>query len=82
MSFSWEEIKQAVEREESARLVEELEKTELREGHAPRAFLAVQRSRRGLEIAGAIVMGLYVAMITVILDFLVFNWILHVRFGI
>lgn len=82
MSFSWEEVKQAVEREENARLVDELEQRELREGHVPRAFLTVRRSRRYLEIVGAIVVGLYAAMIAVMLDFLVFNWILHVRFGL
>ncbi len=80
MSYSWEQVKLAVEREENRRLDDESAHMEVAEGHAPRGFYVVRRTRPSLTIVGGVVMGLHVAVISLIFNYLAFVWILHVNF--
>ena len=81
MSYSWEETKQAVEREEDARLERLLAEGEATAGHVPSGFYPVQRARPYLELFGGLVMGVYAGMMTLVFNYLLFNWILHVNFA-
>jgi len=80
MPYSWDEVKGAIERGENARLERELAEREIRDGRVPAFHLMVAKMRPGLEIAGAVVAGLQVALMTVMFNFLLFVWILHVNF--
>jgi hypothetical protein len=80
MAYTWDEVRQSVEREENARLERELAEREIRDGRVPAFDLIVARTRPGLEIAGAVVAGLHVALMTLVFNFLLFVWILHVNF--
>lgn len=78
--YTWEEIKQAVEREEDARLVRSLSDAELREGRVARRFYLVQRMRPFLEAMGGLVLGLHASLLALGFNYLLFVWILHVNF--
>jgi hypothetical protein len=80
MAYTWDEVRLAVEHEESARLDEELAEHEVKEGHVPTGDFVLRRRRPMLEIAGAIVCGLNVAIMAITMNFLLFIWILHVNF--
>lgn len=80
MTYSWEEVKRAVERVENARLEQELVRAEAAEGHAPRKAYLMQRLRPHLEVAGGVLLGVYVAVMVMILNFLIFVWLFHVNF--
>lgn len=80
MSYSWEEVKRAVERNEDARLEHSLADGEVVEGRVARGFYLVGRTRLYLELIGGLVMGLHVAVMTLAFNFLLFIWILHVNF--
>jgi hypothetical protein len=80
MSYSWDEVKLAIEREETAQLERELGDREVREGRVPSGDFLMRRMRPYLEVAGAMVAGLHVTIMTLAVNFLVFVWILHVNF--
>lgn len=81
MTYSWEEVKQAVERVEDVRLERELAIAEADGGHAPRKPFLLQRMRPYLEVLGAMLVGVYVAISCMIFNFLVFVWLFHVNFN-
>lgn len=80
MPYSWEEVRQAVERREDARLERALAEREIAEGRVARGFYLVRRSRFLLELIGGVVTGVHVAVIVLVLNFLVFIFLLHVNF--
>ena len=80
MSYSWEEVKQAVERNEDARLMRSLGEQEVAEGHVGRGFYLIERTRTSLELLGGVVVGLQVAVMTLVFNYMLFVWILHVNF--
>ena len=80
MAHSWEEIKQAVERNEDAQLERWLAEQEVAEGHVAHRLYLVQRTRPYLEFLGGLIVGLHVAVVTLMFNYLLFVWILHVNF--
>jgi len=78
--YTWEEVKQAIEREEDARLATSLADAEVREGRLTRRFYVVQRARPIFEAVGAVVLGLHAALLTLGFNYMLFVWILHVNF--
>lgn len=80
MSYSWDVVKLAVERIEDVRLEHSLAEGEVTEGHVARGLYLVQRTRPYLELIGGLVVGLHVAVMTLVLNYLLFVWILHVNF--
>ena len=80
MTYSWEEVKRAVERVEDARLEQGLAEAEVDEGHMMRRVYLLQRMRPYLEILGALAVGVHVAVITLMFNFLLFVWLFHVNF--
>jgi hypothetical protein len=81
MSYSWEEVKHAVERNEDAQLMRLLEDQEVAEGHVGRGFYLIERTRSYLELFAGVVVGLHVAVMTLVFNYLLFVWILHVNFA-
>lgn len=79
MSYSWEEVKRAVERNENARLEHSLAEGEVTAGHVARGLYLVQRTRPYLELLGGLIVGLHVAVTTLVFNYLLFVWILHVN---
>lgn len=80
MMYSWEEVKRAVERVEDARLEQGLAEAEAAEGHKMRRVYLLQRTRPPLEILGALLVGVHIAVMTLIFNFLLFVWLFHVNF--
>jgi hypothetical protein len=80
MPHSWEEIKAVVERNEDAQLRQQLAKAEVNDGQIAPFQYPVQRSRLIVQLVGAAVAGLHVAVMTLIFNYLLFVWILHVSF--
>lgn len=81
MPYSWDEVKKVVERKEDARLMHLLAEQEMAEGHVGRGFQLIERTRPTLELLGGVVVGLHVAVMTLVFNYLLFVWILHVNFG-
>jgi hypothetical protein len=79
--YSWEEVKRAVERVEDARLDQELARAEVEDGNAPRRAYLFHSLRPHLEAFGAMLVGIYVAVMVLILNYLVFVWLFHVNFS-
>lgn len=80
MPYTWEEVKQAVERREDAQIGRLLAEQEITEGHVERRFFLIERSRTFLELLGGLVVGLHAAVLTLVFNYLLFIWILHVNF--
>jgi len=80
MAYSWDEVKQVVERREDARLMRLLGEQEMAEGHVGRGSQLIERIRPHLELLGGVVVGLHVAVMTLVFNYLLFIWILHVNF--
>jgi hypothetical protein len=78
--YTWDEVKQAVEREEDARLARSLSDAEVREGRLARRFYLVRRLRPLLEALGGVVLGLHASLLALGFNYLLFVWILHVNF--
>ena len=78
--YSWEEVKQAVERKVDARLERSLAEMELADGYMPSGYYLVQRTRPYLETLGALVVGLHASLLALGFNYLLFVWILHVNF--
>lgn len=81
VAYSWEEVRAAVEREEDARLEHRLgEVTGTPERYETRGFRLLQRVQPYLEMLGGVAVGLHVAVMTLIINYLLFVWILHLNF--
>jgi hypothetical protein len=80
MPYTWEEVKQAVERHEDAQLTRSLAEQEIAQGHIGRGFFLIKRTAPFLELLGGVVVGLHAAVLTLIFNYLLFIWILHVNF--
>jgi len=80
MTYSWQEVKRAVERNEDAQLKRLLVEQGVAEGHVGRRFHLIERTRTSLELLGGVVVGLHVAVMTLVFNYLLFVWILHVNF--
>jgi hypothetical protein len=81
MAYPWDEVKRAVERVENAQLERWLVEAETLEIHRTRSFYLVRRVHPFLEALGALAVGLNTAVMVLIFNYLLFNWILHINFG-
>jgi hypothetical protein len=79
--YPWEQVKQAVERSEDLRLDYSLAEEEVRAGHVARGYYLVQRTRPYLEVIGALVVGIHAGVMTLVFNFLLFVWIMHINFA-
>jgi len=80
--YSWEEVQRAVKHEEDKRLEESLAELEVKEGHVVHGIYVMRRSRPYVTLLGGLVVGLYVSLITMAFNYLLFVWILHVNFDL
>jgi hypothetical protein len=80
MPYTWEEVKQAIEQHEDAKLTRSLAEREIGEGHVQRRLFLIQRTRPLFEVLGGLVVGIYAAVLTLVFNYLLFIWILHVNF--
>ena len=80
MAYLWEEIKRAVERVEDVRMEHWLAKAEADDGYRTRGSHWVRGTRKILESLGALILGLHVAVMTLLFNYVLFVWLLHVNF--
>lgn len=80
MPNSWEEIKEAVERIENEKLIEELSLVEHEEKFIEEKPLRNERAKSYLDFLGELTVGVTVGVFIVIFNFLLFNRILHIEF--
>ncbi len=80
MPYTWEEVKQAVEQREDAQLRRLLAEQEIAEGHVERRFFLIERTRPFLDVLGGLIVGVHAAVLTLVFNYLLFIWILHLNF--
>lgn len=80
MTYSWEEVKRAVERVEDAHLERRLADAEIPNAQNSRSFYVIRRMRPLLEALGGVAVGLHVAVMTLIFNYILFVWLLHINF--
>jgi hypothetical protein len=81
MAYAWDEVKKAVERVEDAQLEQWLAEAETLEMHKTGTVYLVRRAHPILEALGALAVGLNTAVMVLIFNYFLFNWILHINFG-
>ena len=79
MSYPWNEIKEVIERIENERVLNELSLLEQQEGFVQRQPALTDRTRGYLEFLGTLPVGVSVGIFTVIFNFLLFVWLLHIQ---
>jgi len=80
-SYSWEQISAAVERFEDGLFALEAADAAAKEGGESGLRSMLRRMQPFLELAGGVALGIFVAVMTLIVNYLVFVWILHVNFS-
>ncbi len=80
MSYSWDEIKGVIERIENERLIDELSLLEQEEGFVKKQLPLTETIRPYLEFLGILSMGLGIGIFSIIFNYLLFVWLLHLGF--
>ena len=80
MAHSWEEVKRTIERVEDAKLERWLVEAERPDNARTPSFHVIVAAHPLLQALGAVAVGLHAAIMTLIFNYLLFNWILHVNF--
>lgn len=80
-TYSWEQIRTAVERFEDGLFARRSAEAAAGGGREPRFLTFLRRSLPFVEVAGGIALGILVAVMTLIFNYLLFVWILHVNFS-
>jgi hypothetical protein len=80
MSYSWDEIKEVIEKIEKERLIKELSLLEQKAGNVKKSPLLTEGTKFYLEFLGMLSMGLGVGIFSLIFNFLLFVWLLHLEF--
>lgn len=80
MSHPWDKIKEVIEKIENERIMNELSLLEQQEGFVKPQPSLLDRKRSYLEFLGKLVVGIGVAFFTIMFNFLLFVWLLHIEF--
>jgi cell division protein FtsN len=78
MSYPWNQIEEVIERTEYERVLSELSLFEQQEGFVRKQLTLTDRTKRYLDFLGKLSVGVSVGIFTVILNFLLFVWLLHI----
>ncbi|GBD97166.1 MAG TPA: hypothetical protein ENG83_02175 [Nitrospirae bacterium] len=80
MAYPSDEIKEVIERVENERASDELSSLEHEEGFAKKQLTLTERSRVYLEFLGELTVGIGVGVFSMIFNFILFVWLLHIEF--
>lgn len=80
MSYSWDEIKEVIERVEQERVIDELSSLEHKEGFVKKQISLTERSSPYLVFLGELVVGVGIGVFSMIFNFILFVWLLHIEF--
>lgn len=80
MSYSWEEIKEVIEIVENKQATDEFHLLEEEAGLVKITPPLTERTASYLEFLGELSVGVTVGILTVLFNFLLFNWLLHIEF--
>jgi len=79
MSYPWNKIEEVAERIEYERVLNELSLLEQQEGFVGKRLPLTERMKGYLELLGGLSLGISVGFFTVILNFLLFVFLLHIE---
>jgi cell division protein FtsN len=79
MSHTWDEIKEVIEITENEKVFNELSSLEQQEGIIKRQLTISDRMRGYLEFLGKLSVGVSVGFFTIMFNFLLFVWFLHIE---
>ncbi|MBI5183085.1 MAG: hypothetical protein HY999_01790 [Nitrospinae bacterium] len=72
--------KRDIEKEEYWQIISQLQGQEAEKGNIPPLRLILRKIRPFLEITGEVLLGILIAEFSLILNFIVFNFLLHMEF--
>ncbi|MFV1951241.1 MAG: hypothetical protein ACC630_04690 [Nitrospinota bacterium] len=75
-----EERKKDIEKEEYWQIISRLQAKEVMKGNVPPLRLINRKTRPFLEITGEVLLGIFIAEISLILNFIVFIFLFHIEF--
>lgn len=78
MSHSWDEIKLVIESLECEKVGKELTRHELQEGVIEDKIPLTARTHGYLQFLGGLSVGLSIGIFTIIFNFMIFVWFLHI----
>jgi hypothetical protein len=79
MSYPWNTIEEVIERTEYERVLSELSFFEQQEGFVKRLPTLTDRTKGYLGFLGKLSVGVSVGIFTVVFNFLLFSWLLHIE---
>jgi len=79
MLYPWNEIKGVIERIEYDRVVNELSSLEYRDGLVERRRTLTDKTKGYLDFLGKLSVGICVGIFTVMFNFLLFVWLIHIE---
>lgn len=80
MSNSWDDIRDIIEKNENKRMTEYFSLLEVQEGHLEAESGLSGRKNDYLKLLGVLSMGVSAGVFTMIFNFLIFVWLLHIEF--
>jgi hypothetical protein len=80
MSYPWDKIREVVEEIEKERLIKELSLLEQKAGTVKKGFLLTEGTKFYLEFLGMLSLGLGVGIFSLIFNYILFVWLLHLEF--
>jgi hypothetical protein len=80
MSYSWDEIKEVIETVENERVINEFSLLEQGEGYLRTNPSLTEKHRIYLEFLGELSVGFSVGVFSLIFNFMLFVWLLHIEF--
>jgi len=80
MSNSWDDIKDIIEKVENKRMTEFFSLLEVQDGHLEAKYTFAGRKNDYLKFLGALSTGVSAGIFTMIFNFLLFVWLLHIEF--
>jgi len=80
MSYPWDKIREVVEKKEKERLIKELSLLEEKAGTVKKGLLFTGGTKFYLEFLGMLSLGLGVGIFSLIFNYILFVWLLHLEF--
>lgn len=79
MLYPWNTIKEVIERTEYDRVLSEFSLLEQQEGFVERRFILTDKTKGYLDFLGKLSVGISVGVFTLMFNFLLFTWVLHME---
>jgi hypothetical protein len=76
-----EEIQTILEKRERKKFLSQLQASGERTGHIPPTpFLLLRKMALALQYAGSVLLGIFLGIFTLVFNFVLFVWLLHLEF--